>query len=296
MELLIRLSEVLAPIVLTAAIGYLWAIRKQPFDHAMVTALVTWVGAPMLVFHTLATVHIEAESVAAMGFAALLALAVFGATAVWGLRLARLPVRDFLPTMMFPNIGNMGLPICLFAYGDQGLAFGIVVFAVISTAFFTVGVWIASHETSGVAMIRSPLLWAVAGGLACNLWGLDLPLWLENTTQLIAQFTIPLMLFTLGVSLASMKVADLRITLPLGLIRVWGGALVGVFLAWLLGLEGVARGVLVLQCAMPVAVFSYLIANKYERSPRQVAGVVLVSTMAAFITLPLLISYLWWDA
>lgn len=292
-ELLLRLSDVLAPVFAAAGIGFVWARLKQPFDHAMVTGLVTWVGAPMLVFHTLATVQIDPAAVAGIGVAAVLALLVFALLAMAGLRAAGLPIRDYLPALMFPNIGNMGLPICYFAYGEQGLAFAIVVFAVISTAFFTLGVWIASRERRGIDMLRSPLLWAVVLGLTCNLSAFALPHWLENTTQLLGQFTIPLMLVTLGVSLASMQVGDLSRALPLGLARVWGGALVGIIIAELLGLSGAARGVVVLQCSMPAAVFAYLMAQKFERSPRPVAGVVLVSTLASFVTLPFLVSWLW---
>lgn len=291
-ELLLRLCEVLAPVIVAAGIGFVWARRKQPFDHAMVTGLVSWVGAPMLVFHTLATVQIEPAAVAGIGFAAVMALVIFAGLALVALRIAALPIRDYLPTLMFPNIGNMGLPVCYFAYGEQGLAFAIVVFAVISTAFFTLGVWIASRASHWSDMLRSPLLWAVAAGLSCNLNSVELPRWLENTTELLAQFAIPLMLITLGVSLASMKVADLSRALPMGVARVWGGAAVGVLVASVLGLEGAARGVVVLQCSMPAAVFAYLMAQKYERSPQQVAGVVLVSTAASFATLPFLVSWL----
>lgn len=291
-ELLLRLLEVLAPVIITAGLGYAWALRKQPFDHAMVTALVTWIGAPALVFHTLATADISSQAIAEIGLASLLALCAFAAVAMTALRWARLPLRDYLPALMFPNIGNMGLPICLFAFGQQGLALAIIVFAVMSTAFFTIGVWIASRDSHWSRMLRSPLLWAVCLGLALNLSDTRLPLWLFNSSALLGQFAIPLMLFTLGVSLASMRVSDLSISLPMGLGRVWGGALIGALIASLLQLDEIARGVIILQCAMPSAVFAFLIAQEYQRSPRQVAGVVLVSTSVAVLSLPLLISLL----
>lgn len=291
-ELLLRLSEVLAPVLVTAGLGFIWARLQRPFDHAMVTGMVTWIGAPALVFHTLATVELDPDAVTGIGLAAVLALAIFAVLAIIALRLAALPIRDFLPALMFPNIGNMGLPICLFAFGQEGLALAIVVFAVISTAFFTIGVWIASRTSHWAQMLKSPLLWAVVLGLAVNLAPAALPRWLDNTTQLVGQFTIPLMLFTLGFSLASMKLADLAITLPMGVARVWGGALVGVGLAALFDLQGAARGVIILQCSMPAAVFAYLIAQQYQRAPRQVAGVVLVSTATSFLTLPFLVAWL----
>lgn len=293
MELVVKLLEVLAPVVITASLGFAWARGGGRFDHAMVTSLVTSIGAPALVFHTLATVELDSAVLRDMGLAALLAVCSFALVAVVGLRLAGLSVRDFLGAMIFPNIGNMGLPVCLFAFGQQGLALAIVVFAVVSSGFFTVGIWLLSRQSGWHRIVLSPLLWAVALGLTLNLAGLSLPQWLENTTGLLGQFTIPLMLFTLGVSLSGMHLVDLRLALPLGLARVWGGAAIGLIVAAVLGLEGAARGVLVLQCAMPVAVFAYLMAQRYDRSPRQIAALVLVSTLTALVSLPFLVSYLW---
>ena len=48
---------------------------------------------------------------------------------------------------------------------------------------------------------------------------------------------------------------------------------------------------LMIQCAMPVAVFNYLFAQRYQREPEEVAGMVLMSTVISFVTLPAL---LWW--
>lgn len=47
-----------------------------------------------------------------------------------GLRLTGMPPRVYLPSLVFPDIGNLGLPVCLFAFGQRGLALAIVFFAV----------------------------------------------------------------------------------------------------------------------------------------------------------------------
>jgi predicted permease len=67
---------------------------------------------------------------------------------------------------------------------------------------------------------------------------------------------------------------------------------VGLILAAVLQLDGVARGVLVLQCAMPAAVFNYLFAQRYARAPEEVASIVVVSTLLAFAGLPVLLGFL----
>ena len=48
-------------------------------------------------------------------------------------------------------------------------------------------------------------------------------------------------------------------------------------------------GVLIVQCSMPIAVFSYLFALRYGRSPESLAGAVVLSTVLAFLFLPLVL-------
>ncbi|MNJ50882.1 Membrane transport protein [compost metagenome] len=100
------------------------------------------------------------------------------------------------------------------------------------------------------------------------------------------------MLLTLGVSLASIRVRHLGNGMLLGALRILCGAAAGWLVGWLLGLPPLAQGVLVLQSAMPVAVFNYLFAVRAGRSPEAVASLVLCSTLLSFVLIPLLLA--WW--
>jgi predicted permease len=91
--------------------------------------------------------------------------------------------------------------------------------------------------------------------------------------------------------LASLKVSEWKFSLMFAGIRVIGGFALGIAVAWLLGMEGVERGVLILQASMPVAVFNYLLAVRYQREPGEVAGMVVLSTLLAFVLLPLIVGY-----
>ena len=64
------------------------------------------------------------------------------------LRSARLSLRVYLPALIFPNSGNMGMPLCLFAFGETGLGLAMVFFAVLAVAQFTLGVTGAGHSHS----------------------------------------------------------------------------------------------------------------------------------------------------
>jgi predicted permease len=212
------------------------------------------------------------------------------------IRLLRLKISTFLPSLLFPNIGNMGLPVCLFAFGETGLALGLTVFLVIFALQMSLGILLAAGRGNLGGLVRQPVLWATAVAVVLVATGGSLPVWLDNTTGILGGVTIPLMLITLGVSLARLKVAEWKHSLLFSLVRVLGGFGLAVLVAGWFGLDGVDRGVLILQSSMPVAVFNYLLALRYQREPGavepgKVAGMVVLSTLLAFALLPLIVSY-----
>lgn len=283
------LFAIIAPVLIAAGIGFGWGRFGRDFDVEFVTSLVTDVGAPCLIFHTLANLSVAArEFVVMVGAAALvLSLSACAGTAV--LRAVRLPLRAFLPSLVFANTGNMGLPLSSLAFGEAGLALAIGVFALSAVAQFTVGAAISSGRLSLRLLARMPLLYALPPALAFMLTGAKPPAWLEATTELIGLMTIPLMLITLGVSVAKLTVASVRRSLALAALKLLLGFSLGIGVAHLFHLEGAARGVLIVQSSMPVAVFNYLFAQRYRRAPEEVAGLVVISTALSFLTLPMLL-------
>jgi malate permease and related proteins len=287
--MLAELFTIVAPVFICAGLGFGWSRLGRVYDTEQTTALVTTIGAPCLAFHTLANLSAGAAqlgSMAAIAATAIVSCALLGTVV---LRLARLPTRTFLPSLMFGNTGNMGLPLAFLAFGDQGLQLAIGVFVVHSITMFTVGVALASGRLSLTGLARIPLLYAVAAALAFMFTGMRPPTWLNATTDLLGGITIPLMLFTLGTSLARLRVANLKLSAALAAVRLVLGFTVALGLVTLLSVEGPARGVLILQLSMPVAVFNYLFAQRYGQRPSDVAAVVVLSTALSFITLPALL-------
>jgi hypothetical protein len=78
----------------------------------------------------------------------------------------------------------------------------------------------------------------------------------------------------------------------MSILRLVLGAAGGWAVAEMFGFEGTAKGVLVVQSAMPVAVFNYLFACMYGNGPEEVAGMVVVSTGIAYLGLPALVALL----
>ena len=286
-----QLFAVIAPIFICAGIGYVWARRDLIYPVDFVTRLVMNIGAPCLIVASFSQSSIEIGSMTEMTLAALV---VFGIVALIGIiliRLMRLEIGTFLPSLIFPNIGNMGLPLCLFAFGETGLALALTIFLLVFTLQMSLGIVLVAGRGNIGALVKQPVLWATAVALVLVAMNWSLPAWLGNTTGLIGDVTIPLMLITLGVSLARLKVAKWKHSLLFSVIRVAGGFLIALLVADWFDLQGVERGVLILQSSMPVAVFNYLLALKFEREPGEVAGMVLLSTLLAFCCLPFIVAF-----
>ncbi|MCW5749720.1 MAG: AEC family transporter [Alphaproteobacteria bacterium] len=286
------LFAIIAPVFLCAALGYGWARLGQTFQVDFVTNLVTTIGTPCLILSTLLKLEVTS---AAFGAQALAAALVFALVALAGcaiLLVLRLPFHSYLPALMFPNAGNMGLPLALFAFGERGLALGIGYFTVAATMQFTVGAGIAAGRASFGQLLRTPLIYTVVLGVICMIFEVQAPRWITNTVNLVGGLTIPLMLMALGVSLARLRVSSLPRAIAFSALRLCLGFAVSLLVATLLDLDPVQKGVLILQSAMPVAVFNYLFASRYQRQPEEVASMVLISTALAFLALPLLLLFI----
>jgi hypothetical protein len=285
----IQIATIIAPLFIIAGIGFWWGRTGRPFDANMIGQIVTNFGVPSLIFATLTKLTISLESFGAMvgGFA--LVLVIVTVLSLGALLLLRRSIRTFLPSLIFPNNGNMGLPLCLFAFGETGVALGICAFVVMTVVNFTVGPALASGEFSLRAVARNVHIYAVLVSLAFMLTRTPPPDWLMNTTTTLGDMSIPLMLFALGVSLSSLRAQNMGVSAALALVRLIGGFAVGWAVATAMGLTGAERGVLILQSAMPTAVINYLFAARYNNAPGEVAGVIVISTALSFLTLPLLL-------
>jgi predicted permease len=290
--MLAELFSIVAPVYLCAAMGFLWVRTGRAYDTALMTDLVLLVGAPCLAFSSLVSSGVDLVALREMVVAVVLATGAMAGVSGVILRLWGLPLSTFWAPMTFGNTGNMGIPIAYFAFGDEGLALGVCFFAATSVLQFTAGQAMWSGERPGGELLRSPLIWAALLAVVVLAADLAVPSWLLRTTELMGGFTIPVMQFTLGVSLARLELTSIRRTFALAVLKIALGASVGFAMAALLGFEGVAAGVLVLNCAMPVAVFNYMFASKYQRSPAEVASIIVLSTLIAIVTIPILISFL----
>ncbi|SER79393.1 hypothetical protein SAMN04487958_10333 [Vreelandella subterranea] len=290
--MLAELFAVMAPVLAGAGLGFTWVRLGQPYPVDFVTRLVFNIGTPSLVLASLAGAEIDASTFGrTMLSTALVIICMAGAT-FFVAKLLRRDWRVLLSPMMYPNTGNMGLPVVLYAFGSAGFVYGITVMVTVSLFQFTVGTMLASRGNPLKSLAKTPTVYAIAIAMALLLTDTELPLWLANSVDLMSGFTVPLMLITLGVSLASIQVKSLRSGLGFSLVRIPLAATAAWLIAGLMGLPPLAQGILVLQMSMPVAVFNYLFAQRAQREPAYVASLVFCSTLLSLIYLPVLLAWL----
>lgn len=287
--MLYQLFSIVSPIVFCALIGFILAKRQPNFDVQQIGNLVLNIGAPCLIVASLSKVEIELVQFKQQAIVVMLLLTITAIVTYLCCRISNSDWRGYVPSVTFANTGNMGLSLCFFAFGEQGLALGASFFVVTCIAHFSLGVIWFGGQGSAMALVKTPMLWAALIAIAMQMTDTFMPKWLDNTVSLLGQFAIPLMLLSLGVSLARIKVNALLKPLFFASLRVFGGFAIAWGLCGWFNITGVERGVILLQATTASAVFNYVLAEKYNRIAHEVAALVVVSTLMSFAFIPVVL-------
>ncbi len=291
-DLSLTVLEIVAPVFILAALGFGWVKFGFEYRIQFVTRLAMTLAVPCLIFTALMKTDLEKSTLSTFLLACLAGYAVIAVLGLALVRITGLDQRTYLAPLIFGNTGNLGIPLALFAFGEAGLGYAVVVLAVTSVLSFTIGIYLVAGKGSGGKALKEPMVWAtLLGGLF--LWqDWHTPTFLTNALDLIGQMAIPLMLITLGVAVARLTPGKVSRAVLLSLVKLLICVAVGWGIGLLFGLDQVAFGVLVLQLATPVAVTSYLLAEKFNADSEAVAGMVVVSTLISVVALPLLLALL----
>ena len=284
--------EVVTPVFLLAAIGYFWVKLGFEYRVEFVTRLAMTLAVPALVFTSLTQNTINPKFLTEMIIVVCMAYAVVSVLALIFTFIFKLDLRTFLMPLISGNTGNLGLPLCFLAFGKDGLGYAVIVFAFTSIVAFTFGLWVVSGTRSFKQPLKEPLVPATILGLLFMFYGWEIPKILTNSLNLISQMAIPLMLITLGVAVARLKTQLAFKTLGISISKIMIGTIAGIAVGYQFSIPYEAFAVLIIQMSMPVAVTSYLLAEKYGANSEEVAGLVVVSTFLTTFTTPVVLSVL----
>ena len=287
MELILKLIEVLFPVFLVIGIGY-WYGKKDPkFDTKFITTFAGNFGLPAIIFYSLTTTNISIELFLRFSYYITLYVMVFSIIGLVILKILNKDIYRLLPPLILPNTGNMGMPLCLFAYGKLGLAIATAATAMILVFHFSLNILLASKKFSIKPLLKCTPVYALLVSLVFVYYKIPAPKFLENATFLIGYSTIFLVLMSLGVALSKLKVFAFKETLIYSIVRVVLGPIVGIAFVKFFNLTGVEAGVMFIQASMPSAVLSFLISEIYspKKISNSVASTVALSTFMSFFTL-----------
>ena len=291
MNLVLNVFQISAPVFLLTAIGFVWVKLDIEYRVEFVTRLAMTLSLPCLIFVSLMNTQISPEILRAVSLAAIISYALVTLASFILVKVLKLNVSTFLAPLIFGNTGNLGLPLAFFAFGTEGLSYAVVIFAIMATYNFTFGVWVISGGGSIVKAMKEPLVWGTILGLIFLINNWKTPLFLTSTLELIGQMAIPLMLITLGVAIARLRLINISRALIITLTKFLICLVLSIIVGRYFQLEHIPFSVLLLQLTTPVAVTSYLLATKYDNGSDDIAGLVIISTLISAIYIPIILFF-----
>ena len=291
MELYLKLIDVLFPVFFVIGVGYYLGKKDPKFDTTFITNFAGNIGTPAMIFYTITTTGVTLDIFIEYFIYAVIIICGFAVVGVIFLLFLKKDAITELPPLILPNTGNMGVPICLFAYGTEGLGVASAIASVIILFHFTIGVLLAKKSFSLDILIKNVPIYAIILSVIFLYFEWEVPGYIENTTFLLTYTTIFLVLMSLGIALTRLKVVSWSHASILGGVRVIIGPIIGYALIRILNLDGLAAGVLLIQSAMPSAVLTYLVGSMYskKRAVDNVASVIVTSTLMSFISAPIIV-------
>ncbi|NEP01989.1 MAG: AEC family transporter [Symploca sp. SIO2E9] len=291
---MIAILSAVIPVGLIVLVGFV-AAKTLHLELSTLSRLSLYVLFPVLVTDSLYRTTLSAENALGIFFGFILTYFLL-CLAAWllgqTLGLSAPVQKSLVATTAFPNNGNLGLPITLFALGEAGLERAVVYMiassiVILTTApVFLIGgsFWSAVRIT-----LKLPLIWAILLGLGLHWFNVQLPFKTDQGLHLLAQAAIPVALLILGMQIASNHFQFKPYEVAASLMRLVGGALTAYLVGKALGLAGLDLQVLVLQSSMPTAITAFLLVNEFGGDAARTARVVVLSTLLAFLTLPMVL-------
>lgn len=281
-----RVFGILFPVLLVVLGGLVYARHWKP-DLSGINKICTDVCLPALVFTSLSQKEFLMGSQGALLLAATLVIFGSGLLAWPVARWLGVDPKIFLPTVMFGNVGPVGLPVTALAFGVMGVAPAVLLLVLSNVFHFTLGVGLMSGKPDFKAVAKTPFIWATVLGLVFSTQQWTLLAELSLALKMLGDVLVPMLLFSLGGRLAGVKWAAWRAGSLGALVPPLAKLLVAAICLHFLPLDPLQRGALLVFAALPPAVFNYLMAERYGRQPDVVASMVMSGHLGALAFLPL---------
>ncbi|WP_158599101.1 AEC family transporter [Planococcus salinus] len=294
-----EILNVVLPVFMLLGVGF-FVGKYLSIDSKSVSDISIYVFSPALFFYSISTSEMNMSDLGRimlfafiLFFMFALFIHVMGMIFKWTV--------SYKNTLMlasgFPNAGNYGLPIILFAFGEEGVAIGIIYLAMQSFLMNSAGVFYASnHHTVPkkdifLTIIKMPGIIAIIAALLLKIGSVSIPVALLNATDLLGQASIPTMLTLLGITLSSIQIKNVIAFIGTATVfKLVAFPLIAFGLLQLMYPPGSLEAkVLLIGAATPTAATTTLLAIKFRMNPDLVSSGMFVSTLVSIITIPILL-------
>ncbi len=283
------LINVILPLYLLIASGYVAGKLKPELETKTISTAVLYIFAPALIFSSFRRVEISVGDFWNVSIAALLIfMGVFLIAVATELTLFRRRNEAFELSTTVMNAGYLGIPLIYLLLGENALPFALTFMVVMAIYHFTIGILIlnSSIKTGIIETLKIPLIYAAL--LSFLLKGVHIPAGIEKTLKLTGDSTLPLMLFSIGISLSHISPSYLKLSIAGTAVRFFGGLAVALAVTTMLPLNPLLKKVIVVQSSLPSAILNFVLCERFNKSPELAASIIFLSTL----TFPLFFIFL----
>ncbi len=288
----LTILNIILPVIFVIFIGYLWNIYNKDFNIVAVTKLASNIALPCLIYDSITRTNLTINIFFKIFTSAFLVLALGFLFGYIFIKIFKLPSVKLTTPIMHPNSGNMGLPLALLTFGNEGLALAAGFASIVMVSHFTVNTAISSGNYSIKKILLSPVLLSLIFSLIILFYKIEMPSFINNFTKILSGLVIPLVLLALGMSLTKINIKNLKIGLLIGIFKIISGPIIGLLVVYLLNLDGIVAKVVILQSTMPAAILTYLIASENNSYSQEIGVAVFVSTIASIISIPVILFFI----
>lgn len=281
-----KIASITLPIFTLVLVGFLYSRRVKP-DLGGANKLIVDIALPALILISLSAKSFDPASALSFTGASIVLILLTGLIAWPFAKFSGAAVQAFLPCAMFTNVGPMGIPLIALAYGPEGMAPAVVLLVISNILHFTLGTGVMSGKVDWRMVYANPLVWSTVLGVAISQLQIALPEWVQTSCTMIGSVLVPMMLMSLGARLASSEVADAWVGVRSGVLILIIRLAAVLIALWIIPLQGLERGALILFACLPAAVFNFMLADKFQVEPNKVASTVIVGHLLSLVFLPL---------
>ena len=198
------------------------------------------------------------------------------------------------------NLGIIGFALCAKGYGDDGLAIGAVILAVVTPVYNVLSVYalnasLPGHQALSLLktlkdIVKNPLIVAIALGFIAIALDFKLPKVMYDAGTYLANMTLPLALIAIG---GSLSVRELKSRSAVASWAVFAKLvivpLMAVIPAWFMGFSPVELGCILFMFASPTAAASFVMVHASGGNHGLASNIIVLSTLFSALSISLLL-------